>query len=135
MGEVAAELTPVGVVLAGRDFLQNPSKLALAGLLPGFPRAGLIDNAGGLVIGKLDDVGSSGLWKSGDHTLNLPPIKNGTAAQYWKQNSTELRNQMRNNKPIRDVSPDKGGGFLEAERNVLRNKGWTFDGTNWNPPA
>ena len=54
VGEIAAEFTPVGVVLAGKDFIENPSKLALAGLLPGIPRAGLIDDiAASAPVGRL----------------------------------------------------------------------------------
>ncbi|MBX3630611.1 MAG: hypothetical protein KF908_12025 [Nitrosomonas sp.] len=40
--------------------------------------------------------------------------------------------------PIRDASPgDKRGQFLNAERNLLENRGWKFDGkTNyWIPPV
>jgi hypothetical protein len=40
--------------------------------------------------------------------------------------------------PIRDVSPgDTGGMFLNAERNLLRDQGWQFNGqTNyWMPPG
>jgi hypothetical protein len=29
--------------------------------------------------------------------------------------------------PIRDLSPDWGGGFLERERGVLIQRGWQFD--------
>jgi hypothetical protein len=45
---------------------------------------------------------------------------------------------MRLGKPIRDASPgDTAGQFLNAERGLLRDRGWTFDPkTNfWNPPA
>jgi hypothetical protein len=38
--------------------------------------------------------------------------------------------------PIRDASiGDTEGQFLNAERNLLRDRGWTFDGRYWNPPA
>lgn len=41
-------------------------------------------------------------------------------------------------KPIRDASPgDTSGQFLNAERNLLRDRGWTFDSSTdfWNPPV
>ncbi len=45
---------------------------------------------------------------------------------------------MGRGKPIRDVSVgDTGGIYLKAERDLLRDRGWTFDsGTGyWNPPT
>lgn len=56
----------------------------------------------------------------------------------WKENAGRLREAMRQGGPIRDVSPDDlGGPFLNAERNLLRDRGWTYDPrTNyWNPPG
>jgi hypothetical protein len=45
---------------------------------------------------------------------------------------------MRRGQPIRDASPgDNGGVFLNAERNLLRDRGWTFDSNSgyWMPPV
>lgn len=56
----------------------------------------------------------------------------------WRQNSGVLRQEMRRNRPIRDASPgDKRGVFLNAERQLLRERGWKFDTTTnlWMPPG
>ena len=68
--------------------------------------------------------------------LNRLPDR-GSPKANWKQNSGVLRQEMARGKPIRDASPgDTSGQFLNAERNLLRDRGWTFDSkTNyWNPP-
>ena len=92
-----------------------------------------IDDAGGLVIGKLDDVGKPTGWRPGDHTLNLPPLPPEPGR--WAQNARELQNAIDKGRPIRDVSPTKGGGFLDRERNLLRENGWKFDPETslWSP--
>lgn len=117
--EVASLLPVVGVLKYGDE----AAVLAKNGL-----------NEGGLVIGKVDDLKVETGWLKGDHTLYLPPHEGWTPKQYWKQNSGALRKAMHEGKPIRTASPGKTGGFLGAEENVLRNRGWTFDGTHWNPP-
>lgn len=56
----------------------------------------------------------------------------------WAENAGRLREAMGRGNPIRDISPgDNGGIFLYVERNLLRDRGWTFDAnTNyWMPPA
>ncbi|MFZ2405696.1 MAG: RHS repeat-associated core domain-containing protein, partial [Methylobacter sp.] len=61
----------------------------------------------------------------------------GNPKANWEQNSSVLRQEMANNRPIRDASPgDTSGPFLNAERNLLSDRGWTFDPqTNyWVPP-
>jgi len=65
----------------------------------------------------------------------LPDL--GNAKANWKQNSGVLRQEMKLGKPIRDASPgDKAGQFLNAERNLLMDRGWTFDPriNYWMPP-
>jgi hypothetical protein len=65
----------------------------------------------------------------------LPNLGNPKAN--WAQNSGILRQEMERGLPIRDASPmDTAGQFLNAERNLLVDRGWTFDRlTNfWNPP-
>ena len=45
--------------------------------------------------------------------------------------------EMRLGRPIRDASPgDTAGPFLNAERGLLRDRGWTFDSKTifWMPP-
>jgi hypothetical protein len=92
------------------------------------------EEKGGLVIGKMEDLAKSDGWRAGDHTLNLPPLPDGPGQ--WEQNERELLNAMSKGQPIREVSPLKGGGFLDKERDVLRSQGWKYDsGTNvWSPP-
>lgn len=50
VSEIGAELTPVGFVTAGRDFLDSPGVLTALAMAPGVPR-----------LGVLDDIGLSGL--------------------------------------------------------------------------
>jgi RHS repeat-associated protein len=87
------------------------------------------------VIGRLNDLKTLG--PSEKSLLDRLPYRGGPQAN-WKQNSSVLREEMRLGKPIRDASPgDTAGRFLKAERNLLRDRGWTFDPkTNyWNPPS
>jgi hypothetical protein len=85
------------------------------------------------VIGRVKDLQKLG---PGEKSLldRLPDL--GSPKANWKQNSGVLRQEMNRGLPIRDASVgDTGGQFLNAERNLLRDRGWTFDGTYWNPPA
>jgi hypothetical protein len=104
-----------------------------------------------LVIGKLDDLIAPNALKPGEYTLLPKMTKNlGSPKANWKRNSSLLREEMRAKRPIRDASAAKPDNFPDPkpdfptrtvrqtftgmERNVLRNRGWTFDGQNWNPP-
>ena len=103
----------------------------------------------GAVIGRMDDLRAPGAIRSGEYTIadRLPNLGNPKANYY--QNMSVLREEMRNGIPIRDLSgPDKmlaptklnpnrtiRQTFTGAERNQLRNKGWTYDGEFWNPKA
>jgi hypothetical protein len=107
---------------------------------------------GDLVIGRLDDITAPGAIKPGERTL-LPRMEEnlGSPKANWGRNESLLRLEMRRGLPIRDGSaarPDTELAptdlnasrtirqtFTGLERNVLRNHGWTFDGTYWNPPA
>ncbi len=89
---------------------------------------------GTTVIGRVKDL--QNLRKGEQSLLNRLPDR-GSPKANWKQNSGVLRQEMARGKPIRDASPgDTSGQFLNAERNLLRDRGWTFDSkTNyWNPP-
>jgi hypothetical protein len=86
------------------------------------------------VIGRVKDLQTLGL---GEKSLldRLPNL--GDTKANWQQNAGVLREAMRLGRPIRDASPgDTSGQFLNAERNLLRDHGWTFDAqTNfWMPP-
>ena len=103
---------------------------------------------GTLVIGKMDDL-ARGV-RSGERTL-VPRMSNdlGSPAANWRRNSGLLREEMAKGKPIRDASVDPrtgallddrkangSGSFLTMERNLLRDRGWTYDPRtqHWNPP-
>lgn len=86
------------------------------------------------VIGRVKDLENLG---PGEQSLleRLPNLGNPQAN--WKQNSGVLREEMNRGLPIRDASPgDTRGQFLNAERNLLEDRGWKFDSqTNyWMPP-
>ncbi|HEY2560160.1 MAG TPA: RHS repeat-associated core domain-containing protein [Caldimonas sp.] len=85
------------------------------------------------VIGRLKDLEKLG---PGEKSLldRLPYVGNGKAN--WEQNARVLRVEMRLGRPIRDASPGDTGQFLNAERNLLRDHGWTFNAQTsfWMPP-
>ena len=86
------------------------------------------------VIGRVKDLQNL---KQGERSLLDRLPNQGSPKANWKQNSGVLRQEMANGQPIRDASPgDTAGQFLNAERNLLRDRGWTFDSqTNyWMPP-
>jgi len=81
--------------------------------------------------------------RPGENTLLKHLPNRGSPKANWKQNAGVLRREMGKGKPIRDAGVDaKGqlidhpGSFLNAERNLLRSKGWTYDPktTLWSPP-
>lgn len=93
-----------------------------------------------VVIGKIKDLNNL---QAGEKTLldQLPNLRSPKAN--WYQNASVLRQAMAKMKPIRDASVDAMGnlidntGFLKAERNLLRNKGWVYDQMTrmWWPPS
>lgn len=98
---------------------------------------GLAARAQTLVIGRRSALAEADALKAGEYKIEWESkIPNWKAE--WKENSGRLRQAMGQGKPIRDASPgDTGGIFLEAERRLLRDRGWSFnDKTNyWTPPA
>ena len=110
----------------------------------------LMDNAinlsGGVpssrAIGKQSDLEQPGSLREGERTLDLPDQDSPRAN--WKQNSSRLREAMQEGRPIRDVSVnpvtgqlEKNSGFLRAERELLRNRGWRYNtgDRSWHPPG
>lgn len=90
-----------------------------------------------VVIGRGSDLAKPGALKPGEFKLSWPSKLPDFKAE-WKMNSGLLREQMGRGLPIRDVSPDDSGGiFLNAERNLLNSRGWTFDpsSSQWMPPG
>ena len=95
------------------------------------------------VIGRISkDTGSVVGIRSGERALQLSD--RGSNKANWSQNSGALRQTMSKGLPIRDaaVDPRTGelveypGSFLNAERGLLRQRGWTYDPktTLWSPP-
>jgi hypothetical protein len=96
---------------------------------------------GPTVIGKVKDLKNL---RAGENTLLKHLPDRGGPKANWKQNAGVLRQERRKGRPIRDASVDPKtgelidypGSFLNAERNLLRQRGWTYDpGTTlWSPP-
>jgi hypothetical protein len=91
----------------------------------------------GLVIGRGAELAKPGALRAGEYSLKweskLPNFK-----AEWGENAGRLREVMRQGNPIRDISPgDTGGMFLNAERALLRDRGWTFNSQTgyWMPPG
>ena len=80
-------------------------------------------------------------WRDGHYFLYHP--NQGTAKLNLAQNSSRLREAMRQRKPIYDSYIDEAGnmiptrGFLNAERDLLKTRGWSFYPATgaWHPPA
>ncbi len=80
-------------------------------------------------------------WRTGDYMLHLP--NKGTPKLNWKANYGALRREMRYGKPIFDSYLKPNGtlratdGFLNAERYILKSRGWTFNKSigAWVPPG
>ncbi len=96
-----------------------------------------------LVIGRVNDLAPETLVPS-EFTL-LPRLTPnlGDPQLNWIRNASELRLAMRNGlREIRDASPyfkyvpKQGGAFVNAERNLLRSRGWIYDESTsiWSAP-
>lgn len=86
------------------------------------------------VIGRVKDVQNL---KEGERSLLDRLPNQGSPKANWKQNSGVLRQEIARGQPIRDASPgDTAGQFLNAERNLLKDRGSTFDPktNHWMPP-
>ena len=92
-----------------------------------------------LVIGRVADLRAPGAIGPDEYTLldKLTPSLSSARAN-WYKNAGVLRAELsRGLTQIRDASPgDTGGQFLNAERNLLKNRGWNFEPvTNiWHAP-
>jgi hypothetical protein len=122
-----------------QDPLGGSYLVEAATLLPGtkLAKIGKLRGAKGVgttVIGRVRDL----VDLPPGHSSLLDRLPNrGNPHANWRQNAGVLRNEMSRGLPIRDMSPgDTGGNFLNAERSLLRDRGWSFDGdTNyWIPP-
>jgi hypothetical protein len=94
------------------------------------------------VIGKTFDLEAPGAIGDNEYTL-LDQFPNKFDPKLnWQQNSGVLRQEISRGVPIRDASVGSDGqltqypgSFLNAERNLLTTKGWTYDPktTLWSP--
>ena len=118
-----------GMLSAGEFFATG----GIGGVGLGITRA-TVARGGGAVIGRVKDLQNL---RQGERSLLSRLPDQGTPRANWKQNSGVLRQEMNKGLPIRDASPgDTGGQFLNAERNLLRSHGWTYDPKTsyWMPP-
>jgi hypothetical protein len=128
VGQFAQWAGPKVVFVAGL-LTPGPEEIALYALGNGAKVGGR------LVIGKLGDLEGLGL---------RPTLRDlGSPRANWRQNASLLRQAMRRGEPIMDASTDpttgallNNTGFLRAERELLRNRGWTYDPSTrvWSPP-
>jgi RHS repeat-associated protein len=84
-----------------------------------------LENPNFVIYKAADLEANPGLLQAGEHRLNLPDL--GSSELNWAQNEQALQRAIGTGNPIRDLSPDWGGGFLERERGVLIQRGWQFD--------
>ena len=132
------DIANAGISLARGDYLgaglSAAAALPFVGAAANVARLGRGVTNGTTVIGRVKDLKNL---KPGERSLLDRLPDKGNPKENWKQNSGVLRQEMGRRKPIRDASPgDTSGQFLNAERNLLKDRGWSFDyKTNyWNPP-
>lgn len=117
-GTAAKKVTSTG----GADCKTIPQQLTRDGQVP--------------TIGKMKDLNIPGNVVEGEFKVAdyLPDM--GNPQDNWHQNSGILRSVMNEGVPIKDVSmfPMDNAGFLGAERNLLKSRGWTYIGGFWYPP-
>lgn len=97
---------------------------------------------GGLNLFKWRDPTSTTAagWREGDRMLTVP--WKGSPKATWRENASRLRHEMRSGEPIYETYVDRAGnliptkGFLNAERNLLTNRGWQYTSRMraWTPP-
>ncbi len=89
------------------------------------------------VIGKKEVLDKSGTIRANEAKLDV--VVGQTPKATWKSNYGELRKAMRERRPIRDATPKIKSPFLNAERYILKSRGWiqkTVGGdTFWMPPS
>jgi hypothetical protein len=100
---------------------------------------------GTTVIGRFNKAtGNIDGIRAGENSLLKHLPNQGSPKANWAQNAGVLRQEMNKGLPIRDAAVnlrtgelvDYPGSFLNAERNLLRDRGWTYDPatTLWSPP-
>jgi len=101
------------------------------------PFASELRRVSGLVIGRGRALDKAGAFAEGEYRLGWFSVRRplGMEAE-WSVNEALLRDVMKLDLPIRDISPlaDKGGFFLNRERTLLRTAGWSYQDGYWYPP-
>jgi hypothetical protein len=148
LGMLAIPVIPTrcvrGPLMSAVDWMGTLAKKAPDAAIPTLaPKGAAVAEEGGLNLFKWNQPTSTRAtgWRDGDRFLHLP--NQGSARANWVQNSTRLRQEMRSGRPIFDSHVDDAGnliptqGFLNAERNLLMNGGWTFNPSTgaWHPPV
>lgn len=133
----SAALSAWGTAGGVAGLLEMDAAATRSGVAAGEVLMGCAETAEGgwVVIGRTKGLKNLG---TGERSLLGRLPNQGSPKANWKQNSGVLREEMRRGWPIRDASPgDTGGQFLNAERALLRDRGWTFDpvGNYWTPPG
>ena len=140
LASTAAFFTGEGVVSkAASGEGQVASSMTTAAAAPVIAEA---KNEGGLNLFKFGapQTTTAEGWKTGDYFLKM--FDQGSPKLNWKQNSGFLRREMGYGNPIFDsyIKPDgslqQTGGFLNAERSLLIDRGWNFHLNTgaWMPP-
>jgi RHS repeat-associated protein len=135
----AADFAARSLVYDYRDPLGGSFLLEAATLLPitkvgKIAKLDVIEDVATTVIGRVKDLRSL---PDGYRSLLDRLPDRGNPKANWAQNSGVLRSEMRRGLPVRDMSPgDNSGAFLNAERSLLRDRGWSFDDRSnyWMPP-
>lgn len=133
-------ITPLDVLFIGAPVMLN---LAVKGVITlGARYTVRAASQGGLNLFKWGalQTGKSTGWKTGSYMLYLP--NKGKPSLNWKANYGSLRREMNLGKPIFDSYrlPNGNliptGGFLNAERFTLQNRGWIYIPSQgaWFPP-
>lgn len=143
MLSLAAAIPIVGDVGRGANIVSDGAKMA-AKVVESTAKA---EAKRGLNLFKWEHTTSmtSGGWEKGDFMLHLP--KKSTTKEQWHQNAGRLREQMKRGDPIYDsyrnpvtgeqikagqtpeVRQKEKGGFLNAERKLIEDRGWIYDPT------
>lgn len=98
------------------------------------PRTDVSQPPGGLNLYKWNDPTSTRPtgWREGDRFLYVPD--QGSPKLNWQQNASQLRQEMQPRNPIHDTYRDYASGelkpatgFLNAERELLKNREWRYD--------
>jgi RHS repeat-associated protein len=124
---------PTTSLAIGTNTLDGYATVSGAFAIKGLFTAATVSEEGGLNLFKFGSPQAQTAegWNAGDNFLKM--FDQGSPRLNWQQNSGFLRQAMGEGKPIFDSYLKADGtlqetrGFLNAERNLLESRGWTFD--------